>query len=148
MNPNQKLLADMADIKGLDVVPWWPLAPGWWIVIGVIIAITFGIWLFIWIKAARKRRWQRQALNELSNITSVKELSVFIRRIALQKFQREECASLSGNDWLKWLKVNDPKKFDWEENGKLLLDAPYSPNGHSGDDELKVLIEAVKRWVK
>jgi hypothetical protein len=39
----------LRDIHGLDGVPWWPLAPGWWYVLAAIalvpVVIAMGYWL-------------------------------------------------------------------------------------------------------
>ncbi|MGB0719658.1 MAG: DUF4381 domain-containing protein, partial [Bdellovibrionales bacterium] len=42
----QQLLSRLRDIRGLEDVSWWPLAPGWWILLGLVLAIVLGLVLF------------------------------------------------------------------------------------------------------
>ncbi len=75
-------------------------------------------------------------------------LSEYLRRIALKRFSRKECAGLVGQDWLKWLAAHDPQNFDWEKKGIPLIDIPYAPLDYSVPSKhVKDLIEAVKAWV-
>ena len=40
INPQtQQLLSQLRDIRGLEDVSWWPLAPGWWILLGLCLAV-------------------------------------------------------------------------------------------------------------
>ena len=85
---------------------------------------------------AFKRSWKNDTLQKLafleknlSDATAVETviaLSEYLRRIALKRFSRKECAGLTGKSWLKWLTTHDPKKFDWEAKGALLIDVPYA----------------------
>lgn len=160
------LLEQLHDIEGLDPISWWPLAMGWWIVIftGILLLclmIGYGIRYI-----AFKRSWKNDALKKLSNLeenlsdVNAKEtiiaLSDYLRRIAIRRFSRQACAGLTGEAWLKWLAVHDPKMFDWEKKGIILIDAPYSPlnlktaiqnNKVMQDNEIKDLINAIRNWV-
>jgi len=37
MNP---LLQELRDIRGLDPLPWWPPAPGWWLVLAAALVLV------------------------------------------------------------------------------------------------------------
>lgn len=154
MNP----LDELHDIEGLDPISWWPLPIGWWIVIGAALFIICALSFFIFKKVAFRRSWrndtfQKLALLEkdLSNTTAreiVISLSEYLRRIALRHFARQECAGLTGKSWLKWLAEHDPKNFDWEKKGILLIEVPYAPaHANLSVSEIKDLIQAVKDWV-
>jgi hypothetical protein len=152
------LIQQLHDIEGLDAISFWPLAIGWWI------SIACGMLIFgsaVWLLKRRLdylRSWQRDTLKKLDNLernlspdTSLEALvllSEYLRRIAMRRFPRKECAGLVGDAWLKWLKANDPKQFDWTEKGKLLIEIPYAPM-HAGlpSQQIKELIQAVRYWV-
>lgn len=144
------------DIQGLDPISWWPLAPGWWAVLAVFLCAGL---VLAWISYRRQRSWQREiracldslAKNlsaETAQVTAV-ELSSLIRRLAIQRFSREECAALRGEAWLNWLSEKDPRKFDWRASAHDWIEAPFRPVGTSFDPQtLRQSIEAAKAWVK
>lgn len=155
MNP---LLEQLHDIEGLDSISFWPLAIGWWVVIiFTILALCTLIW-FIASTIAFKRSWKNEIFQTLARMEknlsddtareTIVALSEYLRRIALQRFSRKECAGLAGDAWLKWLKAKDPKNYDWEKKGILLIEMPYAPKKHVPPNQIKDLIQAVKNWVR
>jgi hypothetical protein len=154
-----KTIEDLRDISGLDPISWWPLAAGWWIVIGLVVflALAGG---FFWLRARRRARsWQAQVRRELDslerNLTKENSrnralgLAVLLRRLAISKEGREACASLQGKDWLTWLESKDQNRFAWTSYGQSLVSAPYAPENTTYDlDSLKAAIQAAKGWVR
>ncbi|MEA3274809.1 MAG: DUF4381 domain-containing protein [Pseudomonadota bacterium] len=156
----------LRDIHGIQGVSWWPPAPGWWILATTILALVVLAWRFRatlrlrippipvftmgswrW-DAARQLRDLRRRAGEQAIKQSAGELSELLRRIAMARIGREASAGLTGEDWLAWLNGNDPKGFDWTQQGRLLLEAPYAPPGDRGHpEELLVLIDAAHDWV-
>lgn len=152
------LLEQLHDIEGIDPISWWPLAIGWWMliiftlcVIGLIACFAIKRWAFM-------RSWKSETLKnlnslekKLSEITAretIIDLSQYLRRIAVRRFSRKECAGLNGKAWLRWLAANDPKEFDWENKGALLINIPYAPhNVNVSTPQIKELIQAVRNWV-
>lgn len=153
------LLEQLHDIEGLDQVSSWPLAIGWWVLIAAGVCTAGAIVAFAVYKIAFKRSWKNDTLKRLSSLEktlsdatareTVVALSEYSRRIALRRFSRKECAGLTGEAWLKWLAGKDPKRFDWEKKGTLLIDLPYAPvNGKLSLDQIKDLIQAIKHWIR
>lgn len=158
MKPNP-LMEQLHDIEGLDAISHWPLAIGWWVLIALGAILTIAITYGIVHRITFKRSWKNDALRKLdgleANLTestareTVITLSEYLRRIALRRFPRNECAGLAGEDWLKWLSMHDPKQVDWEKKGALLIEVPYSPlNKSLPIREIKELIQAVRGWVR
>jgi uncharacterized protein YfaT (DUF1175 family) len=153
------LLEQLHDIESLDPINWWPLAIGWWIliIIGVIMACALaGLAAH---RLAFKRSWKNDTFQKLARLEenlsdataaeTVILLSEYLRRIALRRFSRKECAGLMGEAWLKWLAKHDPKNFDWEKKGILLIEVPYAPLSSSlSAHQIKDLIQAVRYWVR
>jgi len=156
----------LRDIHGIHGVPWWPPAPGWWLLAGAICALGFLIWRFRttirlripplpvftvgswrWDAARQLRKLRARApTQDLKQTAS--DLSELIRRIAMARLGRESCAGLTGEPWLQWLAGNDPKGFEWTDRGRVLLEAPYSPPGVSSHtQDLLTLIDAAYEWV-
>ena len=157
----------LRDIQGIQGAPWWPPGPGWWILAAAVLGILFLVWRFRtsirlripplpfftvgswrWDAARHLRDLRRRAPVQDSKQTAG-ELSELIRRIAMARIGRDACAGLTGEDWLQWLRGNDPAEFDWPQRGQLILEVPYAPPGDlSRSAELLALIDAAYAWVE
>jgi hypothetical protein len=156
--PASDLLRQLDDIKGLGTISAWPLAPGWWVLLTLcMIFSAIGI-IFYLRRRAWQRSWKKDAVQSLSHLqaelnaenaqATVSALSAILRRIAIRKFSRSDCAGLEGDQWLQWLKVHDPRHFDWQQTRHLLIDTPYAPpNATLNPDEIRKLIRAARKWV-
>jgi hypothetical protein len=162
MNPTS-LLEQLHDIDGLDPISAWPLAIGWWLLILVGTLLLSAIIAFAAYRIAFLRSWKKDTFikldrleRELTEATAretVVALSEYLRRIALRRFSRRECAALVGESWLQWLTTHDPKKFNWEEKGNPLIELPYAPVTvlQASPPELhriRELIKATRDWVR
>ena len=138
-----------------DPIGWWPLAPGWWFVIALLLA---GIgWLVL--RAWRKYQFlapQRYAMRTLAEVESDyltrrdplmlgRQLSELLRRSMLAYAPRHEVAGLTGDAWLEWLDRDLPVPYFHTEGGKSLLQLPYrDPNGDFSDVDVNALLAAVR----
>jgi hypothetical protein len=156
----------LRDIQGIQSVPWWPPALGWWLIAGAVILLTYLGWR--WRTSIRLRippipvfnvgSWRWDAARQLRSLRgrartqdikqTASDLSELIRRVAMARLGRDACAGLTGEDWLDWLKGNDPAGFDWTAGGRLLLEAPYAPPGiQARHEELDRLMDATHEWI-
>lgn len=152
------LLEQLNDIEGIDAISPWPLAIGWWVSFACAMLV---LGIPMWMLKRRldyARSWKRDAFKKLNHLeknlsletsaVTIKILSEYLRRIAVRRFPRKECAGLIGVPWLKWLKTHDPKQFDWTEKGKPLIEIPYAPTHIELPPEMiKELIQAIRYWV-
>ncbi len=145
----------LRDLHLPDPVGWWPLAPGWWFVIALLLIGLAGLTAYLY------RRWQfhasrRHALRELARYESAylehrnpvllgKQLSELLRRGMLAYAPRAEVAGLTGEAWLQWLDRGMPVPYFHTEGGKSLLDLPYrDPDGDLADVDIAALVAAVR----
>jgi HAMP domain-containing protein len=143
---------DLKDIHLPEPVGWWPLAPGWWGLLGLILLglLAFGLWR----NRRRKFAPRRAALEELRKLDGdfslpvpekLQAVSILLRRTALTVWPREEVAGLSGTAWLKWLdRLLDDGRFS-QGPGRVLLDAPYRPQAEADWSEVSRLC---RDWLK
>jgi len=134
-------LAELRDIHLPQSVAWWPLAPGWWFLLGMVLLLIGTVWW--WFRRYKKQRWQRDALvqlhKELEQLrlhyqethhgpTACATLSSLMRRVALQVFPDSSIAGIHGDQWLKFMdeKKLIGKRFSGSEWGTMLLNAPFS----------------------
>lgn len=149
----------LRDIRDLDAIPWWPLAEGWWWLIGVIMLIMLIAGIRYWIRysgimpgwrgdARRQLRALKKALRDIPPREVAGRLSELLRRIAMARSDRRKAAGLTGDEWLAWLEQNDGSGFKWTRRGKVLLQAPYMPPDRMvSREEIQRLIVAALRWV-
>ena len=145
----------LRDLHLPDAIGWWPLAPGWWVVVAILGAVLGYILLRTY------RRWQfnaprRYAMRELARYEAEylehrnpvmlgKQLSELLRRGMLAYAPREEVAGLTGGDWLAWLDRGMPLPYFHTEGGKSLLNLPYRDSDDDFSDiDISALLAAVR----
>ena len=153
------LLQDLRDIRGLDPLPWWPPATGWWLVVAVILVLlALAVAVTRWWRNRAPGSWQAEARIRLRQLeqrrrwadarTLAAELSELLRRMAIARFGRRACAGRVGDAWLEWLERHDPAGFPWRREGRPLIDLPYAPpRGEGSGERLRPLIRAARAWL-
>ena len=143
MQPNPSPLDQLADIHLPASVSWWPLAPGWWALLALLVIALIAI--FTWRYRAQQNRYRKLAQQELDRIyneyqhtrdaaTFLHETSVLLRRTALTAYPQIFNASIKGQAWLNWLDSVCPTKHKGSvlrfnsECGQQLLTASYQKN--------------------
>ena len=152
MDPTQLALRDL---HLPEPIGWWPLAPGWWLVIAL---AFFGLgWLLLrtWRKwrfnAPRRYAIRTLAAVEAEYMTSRnpvalgRQVSELLRRGMLAYAPRHEVAGLTGESWLEWLDQGLPVPYFHTEGGKSLLQLPYrDPDGDFSDVDINALLAAAR----
>lgn len=132
-------LDQLADIHLPAGVSWWPLAPGWWVLLALLVIVIIGF--FIWRHRKQQNHYRVIAQQELAEIYAdyqqsqnaaayLHALSVLLRRTALTAYPHSFNASIKGKDWLNWLDAVCPtltEKFS-DELGQSLLSSAYQKN--------------------
>ncbi len=148
----QDLLQQLRDIHYPTPVPFWPLAPGWY-VLSALVLITLGVISYFFYYSFVKHRLKRivlQRIQELELQDEVKiniaaELSVLLKRAALASYPRSLVAGLFGEDWLQFLDKTAATTQFTQGSGRLLIVYPYKPeHEHIPSD----LFHLIKEWVK
>ena len=146
-----QLLNLMHDLVMPEPVAWLPQTPGWWIVLGWLLAVIVLLaWQFA--KRRRRNRYRRDALAELKAIAAQPELgpaesaqhiAALLKRTALAAYPREDVAALYGADWAQFIKEsagNDPRIADAADR---LAVAAYHPDADGSE-----LNGPAQRWIR
>ena len=152
MDPTQ---LPLRDLHLPEPISWWPLAPGWWLIIALLAAAAGWLLLAAWrryqMNAPRRYAMRTLAaveaeyLSHRNPIRLGKQVSELLRRGMLAYAPRDEVAGLTGEAWLKWLDEGMPVPYFHTEGGKSLLSLPYrDPDGDLSDIDVSALLAAVK----
>lgn len=153
---------NLRDIHLPDPVTWWPLAPGWWIIIGLFLATLAAFLIFR--KIHQSRALNRAIIDELETIKNhfnmnnnqyelIQSLSVLMRRSCISFYPRQETASLTGNDWLLYLDKTLPDSASHTAlpfhsgAGKILSKAPYMSETTDISIDANALINLCEKWI-
>lgn len=99
---DESSLNNLRDIVEPAPVSWWPLAVGWYVLLGACVLwglVLLGRFLRQWWRNA----YRRAALKELAVARSDLEIAAVLKRTACVAYPREEVAALSGARWREWL---------------------------------------------
>jgi hypothetical protein len=147
----------LRDIQLPAPVSWWPPAPGWWALAGLLLGGAL-LALVLRYRHARARRTLRAlALAQLQALRRrhqaqpdpqglVRALSELLRRICLSLYPRRESAALTGEAWLALLDQTLGDGRFSQGPGRALLDAPYRPAAPQVDAE--TLLALSEEWVR
>ena len=147
-------LQQLRDIHLPSAIGAWPLAPGWYVLLGLaVLIILMGFW-WGW-RVYRHGLAKREALNLLDHYERAyteqsdtqqnsAAIADVLKRVALAYFPRERVAELHGQAWLNFLNDTGVKLDFFAEQDALLI-CPYQAN-HVCD--LKGLFRLARLWVK
>ena len=153
MDPEQ---IPIRDLHLPEAIGWWPLAPGWWLLIALAV-IGLALLIRQYLRRRARGAARRHALQQLKDLTAEYEehrdavrfsaaLSELLRRTMLAYAPRQEVAGLTGDAWLAWLDRDlDAPRFQTDA-GRKLLEMPYRrPDENVAAMELIDVVAAVRQ---
>ena len=130
------------DIHLPEAISWWPLAPGWWALLALLVFVVVSLILLY--KTRHRRRHNRQLHHEIEQqldtvkqdyrqggnaVILTRELSELLRRAGISYYPARDIAGLTGEDWLAFLSQTHAKErpgFSFaSDTASILLTAPY-----------------------
>ena len=143
MNKDATSLDRLHDIATPPAVPWWPLAPGWYVVFAIVAAL-FIVLARRWWKNWKANAYRRAALRELAAIDDATGIAALLRRTALAIAPREVIAEKSGSAWLDWLASQSSGGMS-DETREQLTGGVYARTTDQRD--LTKLRDYATRWI-
>ena len=151
---NTDPLAQLKDIHLPSPIGWWPLAPGWYMMIALVLLIAIILAHHLY-KKHRNALAKKQALillNQYQNEYELKHnipltsahVSELLRRVALVYYPRDQVASLHGEEWIQFLNETG-KGVDFNFVRGMLLDAPFKTMEQM---DLNPLFNRAQLWIK
>ena len=151
-------LAQLHDIVvPAPVAPWWPLAPGWYLLAGLLmLVIGWGLWRML--RRRRARRYRVEALAELHALRrnpaqtreAVAGILVLLKRTALAAYPRVQVASLNGAAWWRFLDLSGGKTRFADGLGDFAEKLVYAQQGvdQTSKRDIKRLYRAAEQWIR
>jgi Domain of unknown function (DUF4381) len=159
-------LQNLHDIVLTDPAPFWPPAPGWYVVSGIILfSLTWMLWRFY--SRWRSNAYRRLSLKELGRIRSkiqsdqpgqldqlepsLRELPELVKRTALSVWPREKVASLTGSEWLRFLDQTGNTNSFTKGDGRLLAEMGYAKKQKLtslSDEQMGSLLSITEKWIR
>ncbi|MEO5364130.1 MAG: DUF4381 domain-containing protein [Magnetococcus sp. DMHC-8] len=158
--------SDLQDIHLPDPISWWPPAPGWWWMLGLLGGVTALGWLLR--RRARRHRLRNAALLELDRLVTAHavhrddhrlagELSILLRRVTLATRHRPAhpaeaapaATGLTGTAWLQFLDQSLPDHPFSQGVGQHLITLPFQPpTSPPPAGEMAELVELCRTWLR
>lgn len=136
-------LARLHDLVLPPAVPWWPPAPGWYVVLALLIIIS----VLILIRLASRyhaNAYRREAARELASLKSSAAIAELLRRTALAIAPRSVIAEKTGTAWLDWLTAQSPEPMPDTVRTQLTTGVYGLP---AASEELNALRDYASRWI-
>jgi hypothetical protein len=142
MNPTDFSQLPLRDIHLPGPIGWWPLAPGWWLLVALLLAglAAYAVYFYL----TRHRRVAVRALERVraaleqgaEPVACLQNVSTVLRRFAMTTVvpphagaPAPDVPGLIGNAWLEYLDSRWSRGGFTTASGRRLLVAPYArPN--------------------
>jgi len=161
-------LAQLADIHLPGEVSFWPPAPGWWMLAGLLLLSLVLVGRYYYQQGQIRRRlnsalyeldqvyrtWQEKAQLDESQLDKKARnqagldllygFNTILKRVALVYYPQTDVAKLTGTNWLRFLDAADQGTDFSEGAGKVLSDGTYRPVFSADGDALHAL---TRQWI-
>ena len=132
---------------------WWPAAPGWWVLAGIVFLLLLRA-VLRHLRRWFKDRYRREGLRELRHLQHARANSVgaaacneLLKRVALATYPRPEVASLTGSAWVAWLESSAPNFRFSRDVRQALSFGPYQPYTPDPSLMTSTLFKEAAHWI-
>jgi hypothetical protein len=143
MTEDPTSLDRLHDIVLPPAVPWWPLAPGWYVLLGLLVLATAWLARRSW-KRWRANAYRRAALRELAVLQDAPAIAELLRRTALAVAPRTVIAEKTGSAWTDWLVAQSAEAMSPQVR-QLLSVGVYGPP--VPEQQVSALRDYAARWI-
>ena len=152
-DPNPALAA-LRDIHGAPEIPFWPPAPGWWVIAALLLVLLVwaGLKLIAYLRRMALRRRVLRQLESCEETYGVNgdlrgfasAVNLILKRVALWRFGRHQVSALYGSAWASFLDESAGQPGDTEK-WLQLAQAPYREQPSM---DATTSLELARGWVQ
>lgn len=145
-------------------LPWWPPAPGWWLLAVLLPLLGWGLWHLLqrWRQRPRQSAAEQPfeplrqaALNELAELRKpydgapagpwLQQLNALLKRLCRERYPDSASHTLSSRAWLAFLDNRCPAAglTRW----MILVEGAYKPQCTLSDKAIEELEQAIVIWI-
>ncbi len=155
-------LSQLADIHLPAEIGFWPPAPGWWVLLVLVLVVaSFAVYrlLQLW---QRKRRctfalaelekcYANYRKNHTDNAEAdgkldlVNDVNAVLRRVALKHFPESQVASLGGEQWVRFIREHSNAQLLDDELATALAQGRFARHC---DVDTQKLHSMAQQWIK
>ncbi len=152
MNP-QDPLANLHPLRVPELIGWWPLAPGWWLLLlaGILLVATLA---YLLRKRYKKNAYRRRALLQLQALHAdylagddiarhLSQVNALLKSVALLAYPRRDVAAQHGEAWRTFLNRSLPPTDQLQPE---FADAAYQQN--CPEIDVARVHRAARYWIK
>lgn len=146
-------------------VDWWPLAPGWWLLLALLPLLGYGVWRLRRLLPTRTRQPRAEqpldgvriaALAELASLPKpydgapagawLQQINALLKRLCRNHYPYSQSHTLNGRKWLAFLDNRCPAAglTRW----MVLVEGAYKPECKLDDKAITGLTQAVETWIR
>lgn len=144
----------LKDIHLPEVILWWPLAPGWWLIlILTVLLVIFFPRILRWLRWKPTRVVSLRELNQiradrdngLDEQRVLQGVTILLRRTVMSYCGRAMGANLTGKRWVEQLKQLSGKDCFTAEQNEWLSIGQYQP---SAQCDIELMLRSCECWIK
>lgn len=140
------------DIYELTDISFFPLAIGYWIILGVLIAISILGYIYVKYRNKKLMSWKWQVKQELdyllkNNQVNIVDIHNVIKKTLIHLYKRDDIANLSGVELLEYLNRLDKNGVDWIASGGVLANTFAPEKNIANSENIKKLLNEIKLWL-
>ncbi|NVJ59299.1 MAG: DUF4381 domain-containing protein [Gammaproteobacteria bacterium] len=150
--PQVDMLSQLRDIHAPDPVSWWPLAPGWWILLVLIVGVLSWLTYYLWNRKP-EIKLSTLALNELNSIAaktpstqSLAEAIQLLRRLLMARVDKASFASISLLSVVEFIQ-NSKLATIKDSSIELFKNKQYAPDFSISVEQWQTLQEDLRKII-
>ena len=120
---SQDPLAKLHPLREPELIGWWPLAPGWWLLVVLALLCVAALTYFM-VRRYRAKAYRRRALTQLQQLHQayqadddasryIGQINALLKSVALISYPHREVAACNGEEWRVFLNssMNGTEQF-------------------------------------